>query len=216
MSSKTEWSLGLRVMSEAPASQTVLDHSVRLAQVTNPESQIVHFGEHEPLPLDCGDSLAPFSIAYQTYGTLNADRSNLVLVCHALTGDQHVANVHPVKLMRRSTPGGRAGSRSWRAASPSSELSLPGRAFRLASPAGAGPGRPGASGPGADRADGEVALGVLELRDRGAELGVEALDPVQRGGDVGDLLLDEVHLRPELGVLLLEHQFSQEEPSSVK
>jgi homoserine O-acetyltransferase len=83
-------------MSEAPASQTVLDHSVRLAQVTNPESQIVHFGEHEPLPLDCGESLAPFSIAYQTYGTLNADKSNLVLVCHALTGDQHVANIHPV------------------------------------------------------------------------------------------------------------------------
>ncbi|MGH6824925.1 MAG: homoserine O-acetyltransferase, partial [Methyloceanibacter sp.] len=83
-------------MSEAPASQTVLDHSVRLAQVANPESRIVHFGEHEPLPLDCGEKLAPFSIAYQTYGTLNADKSNLVLVCHALTGDQHVANVHPV------------------------------------------------------------------------------------------------------------------------
>ncbi len=41
-------------------------------------------------------SLAPFSIAYQTYGTLNEDKSNLVLVCHALTGDQHVANLHPV------------------------------------------------------------------------------------------------------------------------
>ncbi|MGB8710927.1 MAG: homoserine O-acetyltransferase, partial [Methyloceanibacter sp.] len=81
-------------MSEAPVSQAFLDHSVRLAQVTNPESQIVHFDD--PLPLDCGETLAPFSIAYQTYGTLNADRSNLVLVCHALTGDQHVANIHPV------------------------------------------------------------------------------------------------------------------------
>ena len=73
-----------------------LDHSVRLAQVANPESQIVHFGEHEPLPLDCGESSRPSRIAYQTYGTLNADKSNLVLVCHALTGDQHVANIHPV------------------------------------------------------------------------------------------------------------------------
>ncbi len=40
--------------------------------------------------------LSPFQIAYQTYGTLNAARSNAVLICHALTGDQHVANVHPV------------------------------------------------------------------------------------------------------------------------
>ena len=46
--------------------------------------------------MDCGIDFAPFSIAYQTYGTLNPDRSNAILVCHALTGDQHVANVHPV------------------------------------------------------------------------------------------------------------------------
>jgi len=48
------------------------------------------------LPLDCGRLLVPFEIAYQTYGTLNADRSNAVVVCHALTGDQHVASHHPV------------------------------------------------------------------------------------------------------------------------
>ena len=46
--------------------------------------------------LNAGVDLSPFQIAYQTYGTLNARRSNAVLICHALTGDQHVANVHPV------------------------------------------------------------------------------------------------------------------------
>jgi homoserine O-acetyltransferase len=49
-----------------------------------------------PLPLDCGVDLAPFTIAYQTYGTLNRDRSNAILVCHALTGDQYVADPHPI------------------------------------------------------------------------------------------------------------------------
>ena len=42
--------------------------------------------------MDAGVALAPWQIAYQTYGTLNADKSNAVLICHALTGDQHVAN----------------------------------------------------------------------------------------------------------------------------
>jgi homoserine O-acetyltransferase len=65
-----------------------------LAQITNPQSHIVHF--NEKLPLDCGSGLEQFSIAYQTYGELNAAKTNLVLVCHALTGDQHVANLHPV------------------------------------------------------------------------------------------------------------------------
>jgi homoserine O-acetyltransferase len=50
----------------------------------------------KPLPLDSGLTLEPVDIAYQTYGTLNAARSNVVLVCHALTGDQHVANTHPI------------------------------------------------------------------------------------------------------------------------
>ncbi|HBF97662.1 MAG TPA: homoserine O-acetyltransferase, partial [Alphaproteobacteria bacterium] len=57
---------------------------------------IIRFGADAPLPLDCGAELAPWDIAYQTYGTLNQDKSNAVLVCHALTGDQYVANRHPV------------------------------------------------------------------------------------------------------------------------
>ena len=49
-----------------------------------------------PLVLQSGVSLEPVTIAYQTYGTLNAEKSNTVLICHALTLDQYVAGVHPV------------------------------------------------------------------------------------------------------------------------
>ena len=59
-------------------------------------SLVVRFGPDKPLKLDAGVELAPFQIAYKTYGTLNAERTNAVLVCHALTGDQHVASDHPV------------------------------------------------------------------------------------------------------------------------
>ena len=60
------------------------------------DSLIAHFGSDKPLKLDAGIELSPFQIAYKTYGVLNTARSNAVLVCHALTGDQHVASVHPV------------------------------------------------------------------------------------------------------------------------
>jgi len=48
-----------------------------------------------PLPLDCGATLAAPEIAYETYGALSPAGDNAVLVCHALTGDQHVTGVHP-------------------------------------------------------------------------------------------------------------------------
>jgi homoserine O-acetyltransferase/O-succinyltransferase len=48
-----------------------------------------------PLPLDGGASLSPVEIAYETYGSLDAEKANAVLICHALTGDQHVASEHP-------------------------------------------------------------------------------------------------------------------------
>jgi len=59
-------------------------------------SEVAVFGPDKPLKLDAGVELSPFQIAYKTYGTLNAERSNAVLICHALTGDHHVASDHPV------------------------------------------------------------------------------------------------------------------------
>lgn len=70
--------------------------SERVREAEHPRSEVVRFGADKPLRLDAGVDLAPFQIAYRTYGRLNAQRTNAVLVCHALTADQHVASVHPV------------------------------------------------------------------------------------------------------------------------
>lgn len=48
----------------------------------------------EPLALDCGRTLERYELVYETYGELNADRSNAVLICHALSGDHHAAGYH--------------------------------------------------------------------------------------------------------------------------
>jgi homoserine O-acetyltransferase len=48
----------------------------------------------EPIPLDSGRTLASTTIAYQTWGALNAERSNAILIFHALSGDSHVAGQH--------------------------------------------------------------------------------------------------------------------------
>lgn len=74
-----------------PASKTA-----GLREVDAPNSLAVQFGADRPLKMDAGISLSPLTIAYQTYGELNASKSNAILVCHALTGDQHVANTHPI------------------------------------------------------------------------------------------------------------------------
>jgi homoserine O-acetyltransferase len=62
--------------------------SASVGQVT---AQSAHFSE--PLALRSGARLADYALAYETYGTLNADRSNAVLVCHALNASHHVAGV---------------------------------------------------------------------------------------------------------------------------
>ena len=48
----------------------------------------------EPLLLKCGRAIADYELAFETYGTLNAARSNAVLVCHALNASHHVAGVY--------------------------------------------------------------------------------------------------------------------------
>jgi len=67
----------------------------RLAEAWAPSSKVVTFAD-EPLALDGGAHLDSFQIAYETWGSLNADKSNAVLVCHALTGDQYVIGKNPV------------------------------------------------------------------------------------------------------------------------
>ncbi len=59
--------------------------------IAKPLSQ--HFAQ--PLPLQSGASLRDYSLSYETYGMLNADRSNAVLICHALNASHHVAGVYP-------------------------------------------------------------------------------------------------------------------------
>ena len=65
------------------------DHSVGIV-----ERKYFTFAEDEPMPLESGETLGPIMLAYETYGTLNADRSNAVLICHALSGNAHVAGYH--------------------------------------------------------------------------------------------------------------------------
>jgi homoserine O-acetyltransferase len=61
-------------------------------------SDIAHQSAHFPdgLMLDCGAMLPALTVAYRTYGALNAAHSNAILICHALTGDQYVGEQHPV------------------------------------------------------------------------------------------------------------------------
>src|ERR1700749_4614066 len=73
-----------------------LDLADRTREADAPHSPVVRFGSDKPLRLDAGVDFAPLQIAYQTYGSLNAARTNAILVCHALTGDQHAFNDHPV------------------------------------------------------------------------------------------------------------------------
>jgi homoserine O-acetyltransferase len=70
-----------------------------LRPITAPAADVgkaIAFDAAHPLVTDAGRALAPWTIAYMTYGTLNAARSNAVLICHALTLDQFVIGSNPV------------------------------------------------------------------------------------------------------------------------
>ena len=59
------------------------------------ESKSMHFDK--PLQLECGKALSEYDIAYETYGELDDCRSNAILICHALSGDQHAAGYHAME-----------------------------------------------------------------------------------------------------------------------
>ena len=69
--------------------QRDMDHFEQAAEHT-------HVTFNDGMALDCGTVLARMTVAYRTYGRLNAARTNAVLVCHALTLDQYVAEPHPL------------------------------------------------------------------------------------------------------------------------
>jgi homoserine O-acetyltransferase len=58
--------------------------------------EVFTFPESQVLTLDSGERISPLTIAWKSFGRLNAEKSNAVLLCHALTGDQYATGVHPV------------------------------------------------------------------------------------------------------------------------
>ncbi len=70
--------------------KTIPENSIGL--VTPKTCQFDH-----PLQLECGQTLSEYELIYETYGTLNADASNAILICHALSGDHHAAGYHSMQ-----------------------------------------------------------------------------------------------------------------------
>ena len=68
-----------------------MDQTATLARIAH-----THVTFDDGMTLECGAVLPRLTVAYRTYGTLNAARSNAVLVCHALTLDQYVAEPSPI------------------------------------------------------------------------------------------------------------------------
>lgn len=91
--------------------QTVVARYIRAMKVSQTYHLPLTFGQQQrlvsvgrcidlvpdaPFRFDCGAQMESITIAYQTCGTLNADKSNAILFCHGLTGDQYLVGPHPV------------------------------------------------------------------------------------------------------------------------
>jgi len=70
------------------------------------QPQCEHFDE--AIELECGRQLASYDLVYEAYGELNADASNAVLVCHALSGTHHAAGYHDMSGITASAPANRS------------------------------------------------------------------------------------------------------------
>ena len=93
---------------------TVAAGSVSLGSVGTVETRYVDLPA--PVQLDCGRSLYPVTVAYETYGTLSPARDNVILVCHALSGDAHAAGVAKVAPQESTRDGFGAADRDGTAA----------------------------------------------------------------------------------------------------
>ena len=58
--------------------------------IVTPQTMVIN----SPLELECGETLTSHSLIYETYGTLNTEKSNAILICHALSGNHHAAGLH--------------------------------------------------------------------------------------------------------------------------
>jgi len=75
-----------------PTEKSIFGANYREVEV----GEIAYIARETPLKLACGVEVSNIPMAYQTYGKLNSAKSNVILVCHALTGDQYLCGTHPV------------------------------------------------------------------------------------------------------------------------